>query len=67
MTRLQIPELGHGPITIFENEDGTKQLKDGLSRLWCACGEAAVHYYSGNPPQYQFQCVDCKQDLEELD
>lgn len=52
-------DLGHGPIKMVNG-----QLKDDLSRLWCACGEPAVHQDPDQLPQYQFQCVQCSAGWE---
>ncbi|WP_079908253.1 hypothetical protein [Paenibacillus sp. 32352] len=57
-----IPGKGHGSILLHENEDGSVQLRDNLSRLWCACGRPAVHYFNGALPQYQFKCIKCALD-----
>lgn len=54
-----IPEQGHGPVVLHQNEDGSLQLRDNLTRLWCACGGAAIEYYGDELPQYQFKCVKC--------
>lgn len=52
-----IPEQGHGPVVLMQQEDGSVQLRDNLSRLWCACGKPAVHYEAENDPPYQFRCI----------
>jgi hypothetical protein len=52
-----IPEKGHGPIVLHQNEDGSVQLRDNLSRMWCACGQPAVDHFDGYLPQYQFKCI----------
>ncbi|CAH8248426.1 hypothetical protein WJ0W_005689 [Paenibacillus melissococcoides] len=44
-----IPEMGHGPITYETQEGGTKQLRDNVSRLWCACGKPATKYNVWEP------------------
>lgn len=54
-----IPEMGHGPITYETQEDGTKQLRDNVSRLWCACGKPATKYTFGNQSPHDFQCMEC--------
>ncbi|WP_242069291.1 ArpU family phage packaging/lysis transcriptional regulator [Paenibacillus dendritiformis] len=54
-----IPEMGHGSITYETQEDGTKQLRDNLSRLWCTCGKPATKYTFGNQSPYDFQCMEC--------
>jgi len=57
-----IPSKGHGEIVLIQQEDGSFQLRDNLSRLWCACGQPAVHYFNAELPQYQFKCI--KHSLE---
>ncbi|WP_268623918.1 hypothetical protein [Paenibacillus alvei] len=54
-----IPDKGHGKIVLMQQEDGSLQLRDNLSRFWCACGGAAVEYNDNNQPPYQFQCIKC--------
>ncbi|MCY7485794.1 hypothetical protein [Paenibacillus alvei] len=54
-----IPDKGHGKIVLHHNEDGSLQLRDNLSMMWCACGGAAVEYYAEELPQYQFKCIKC--------
>ena len=49
-----------GALTIHQNEDGTIQLKDDLSRLWCACGKPAISYNLEDDPIYKFKCAKCK-------
>ena len=58
------PSKGHGDIVLMQQEDGSVQLRDNLSRLWCACGRPAVHYASDvELPQYQFQCIKCSWEV----
>lgn len=52
-----IPDKGHGPIVLHQNEDGSVQLRDNLSRLWCACGQPAVEYFISNEAPHDFQCI----------
>lgn len=52
-------DLGHGSIKLVDG-----QLRDDLSRLWCACGKPAVHQALHELPQYQFQCVKCSAGWE---
>ena len=54
---MPIPEQGHGTVVIHQNEDGSVQLRDNLTRFWCACGTAAVDYFENELPQYRFQCI----------
>ncbi|MHC8517004.1 hypothetical protein [Sporosarcina sp. ITBMC105] len=46
-------------LKIHVNEDGTHQLRDSLSRFWCACSKPATSYLPGNYGPYNFQCDDC--------
>ncbi|WP_138755785.1 hypothetical protein [Paenibacillus sinopodophylli] len=54
---LNQEEKGHGPIVIHQNEDGSVQLRDNLTRFWCACGQPAVEHFENELPQYRFQCI----------
>lgn len=54
-----IPDQGHGKVVLHQNENGSMQLRDILSRLWCACGGAAVDYFRDELPQYRFKCIKC--------
>ena len=58
-----IPSKGHGDIVLMQQEDGSVQLRDNQSRLWCACGRPAVHYFNSMLPQYQFQCIKCSLEV----
>ncbi len=51
--------LGHGPIVLQQQDDGSFQLRDNLSRLWCACGQPAVHRFNQELPPNQFKCIKC--------
>lgn len=52
-------DLGHGPIKLVDG-----QLRDNLSRLWCACGQPAVHQVPHELSQYKFQCAKCSEGWE---
>ncbi|HIW33480.1 MAG TPA: hypothetical protein IAA29_11915 [Candidatus Paenibacillus intestinavium] len=49
----------HGEIILHQNEDGSVQLRDNLSRFWCACGGAAVHRDFTELPPHDFKCIKC--------
>lgn len=53
-----IPTLGQGEIVRGENG----QLRDNLSRLWCACGQPAVLYREKNVQPYRFLCLECMKE-----
>jgi len=55
------PSEFKGPLTIHQNEDGSVQLRDSLSRFWCACGNPAVIYNEDNEPPVRFRCNKCLQ------
>lgn len=61
-----IPEKGHGAIELHPNKDGSLQLRDKLSRFWCACGGAAIEYFGHAIPPYQFKCSKCTEKLLKL-
>lgn len=54
---MKIPDKGHGPIVLHQNENGSVQLQDSLSRMWCACGQPAVDYFEDYLEQYRFKCA----------
>lgn len=54
---IRIPTMGHGDVVLHQNEDGSVQLRDNLSRIWCACGQPAVEYFNSDLPQYRFKCM----------
>ncbi len=56
---MQIPEQGNGLVVLMQDERGYLQLRDNLSRFWCACGMPAVHYNERALPQYKFCCSKC--------
>lgn len=60
-----IPEMGHGPIVLQQNKDGSVQLRDKLTRIWCACGKPAVEYFNDCWPPYQFKCAKHAQEARE--
>lgn len=47
---------GHGEIVIHQNEDGSVQLRDNLSRFWCACGQPAIKYHPKEAAPHDFLC-----------
>ncbi|GGD05218.1 hypothetical protein [Pontibacillus salipaludis] len=55
-----------GPLVIHQNEDGSVQLRDSISRFWCACGNAAVKYNPGNIGHFKFRCIKCSQKDREV-
>ncbi len=50
----------HGEVVLHQKEDGSVQLRDNLSFLWCACGRPAVERVEAEcDTVYEFQCIDC--------
>lgn len=55
--------LGHGEIVLHQKEDGSVQLRDSLSFLWCACGKPAVEREKKEINSiYEFQCIKCNKE-----
>ncbi|MNC59650.1 hypothetical protein D3C75_1094730 [compost metagenome] len=52
-------DLGHGPIKMVDG-----QLRDDLSRLWCGCGQPAIHQVPDEQDHHRFQCMKCSAESE---
>lgn len=53
-------ERQHGPVVLMQKEDGSLQLRDNLSMLWCACSAPAVHHSKeAEGTIHEFLCVRC--------
>ncbi|MFD2172400.1 DUF3850 domain-containing protein [Tumebacillus lipolyticus] len=53
-------ERQHGPVVLMQRDDGTLQLRDNLTRLWCACGAPAVYHIKEDEGTiHEFHCVRC--------
>jgi hypothetical protein len=52
-------------VVLHQKEDGTLQLRDDISFLWCACGNPAVEYVPENESPYQYLCSKCFKELQE--
>lgn len=58
-------DLGHGKVVLHQKEDGSVQLRDSLSFLWCACGKPAVERAKEEIDTiYEFQCVKCDKEYD---
>ena len=45
-----------GELRYEKQTDGTMQLRDDLSRFWCACGKPATAYFPELVGIHQFKC-----------
>ncbi|PWK03954.1 ASCH/PUA domain-containing protein [Tumebacillus permanentifrigoris] len=55
-----------GPIILHQKEDGSLQLRDNLSRFWCACGAPAVHQIEEQANTiYEFLCIKHNAEYQE--
>jgi hypothetical protein len=52
-------------VVLHQKEDGTLQLRDDISFLWCVCGNPAVEYVKENESPYQYLCNKCFKELQE--
>jgi hypothetical protein len=57
--------IDHSKVVLHQKEDGTVQLRDDISFLWCACGSQAVEYVKENESPYQYLCNKCFKGLQE--
>jgi hypothetical protein len=57
--------IDHSKVVLHQKEDGTVQLRDDISFLWCACGNPAVEYVKENESPYQYLCNKCFKKLQE--
>jgi hypothetical protein len=50
----------NGPVVLHQKEDGSVQLRDNLSFLWCSCGKPAVEQIEENKDTiHEFKCITC--------
>lgn len=47
-------------IVLHQKEDGSVQLRDNISFLYCACGSPAVEQIEENKDTvHEFMCIKC--------
>jgi hypothetical protein len=51
--------IDYSKVVLHQKEDGSVQLRDHISFLWCACGNPAVEQVPENEQPYDFQCAEC--------